>query len=139
MDAINVEKLSARKTILLPTNAAILERNPTDAFHVVKSLTKSHSSLDIRDVTQERNHSNAFNVGSPFLRNHTSVSIREVRQDRNLISVVNVGKLSVKFFLTSHEEIYTGKKSQKYSECWKDFSDMSDLIEYKRIHTRDSL
>lgn len=58
-------------------------------------------------------------------------------QDRNLISVVNVGKLSVKFFFTSHEEIYIGKKSQKHSECWKDFSEMSDLIEYK--DTRDSL
>ena len=54
MGAMNVEKLSAKKAILLSINDAILERNPMDAFLVVKSSARSTSSLDIRDTTQER-------------------------------------------------------------------------------------
>lgn len=71
------------------------------------------------------------------MRNHTSVSIREVMQDQNLINIVNVGKLSVRFSL--HMKKFIQERNLGNTVSAVNFSKMSYLTDYKRIHTRDTL
>lgn len=114
MDAMNVEKLSAKKAILLSTNDAILERNPMDAFHVVKSSTRSHSSLDIKDTGEKPCQWRK----SFFEKSYLSVHQRSHAGPKPY-QHSECGKTFCQVLLTSHEEIHTGKKSRKHSECCK--------------------
>jgi hypothetical protein len=83
------------------------KKGPMDAFHKVRSSTRSHSSSSIRDGTQERNLISAVSVAKTFWGNHTSVSIREVMGERNLINVVNVENFSLSTAFSLHIRKFT--------------------------------